>query len=211
MPEAEEDVQEKLNDTPPNILDQVKDVSDDEELRDGDRSMFDIPPIDDQNKQEEGDKENDTDDEEKSGGMPEAVQTSSAAKKLNAPSIGNIASLYLEELKWSNSIDYLKAIISAKGSSNEKCISSSTVSGGQSKSEYVDNLLKLIKEEVFDVDLLQVLKNDPSACFWIKDLMKRVDILNTSPKAPNILMELGLLIDQINADLQRVKDASTKI
>lgn len=121
--------------------------------------MLDIPLVDDRNKQEEGDEENDTDDKEKSDGIHEAVQTSDAAKKLNAPLTGNNASLSLEELeelKWSKSAEYLKAIISVRGSLNDKCSSFLTMSGGRSKSESANNLLTKIKEKAFDVDLLQV-------------------------------------------------------
>lgn len=78
-------------------------------------------------------------------------------------------------------------------------------------SESVNDLLKNIKEKAFDIDLLQVLENDPFACFRIKDILKRVGTLTISPKVTNIIMELGLLIDQIIADLHCIKDASTKI
>ena len=78
-------------------------------------------------------------------------------------------------------------------------------------SESTDDLLKKIKEKAFDVDLLQVSKNDSSACFGIKDLLKWVNILTTSPEVIDVIVEIGLLIDQIIADLHRIKDASTKI
>ncbi|XP_050890244.1 uncharacterized protein LOC127095619 [Lathyrus oleraceus] len=55
MQEVKEDVKEKSNDASPDILDQVEDVSNDEEEQDEDLSMFDIPPVDDQNEQEEDD------------------------------------------------------------------------------------------------------------------------------------------------------------
>lgn len=176
--------------------------------------MLDTPSYDDQSKQEEGDKENNMDDEGRSCGIPEVVQTSDTANKLNVPLTGNATTLSSEELealKWSKPAEYLKEIISARGSSNEKYSSSSTVFGGRSKSESAHNLLKKIKEKSFDVDLLEVLESDPSACFGIKDLLKRVDILNISPEVADIITDIGLLIDQIIVDLHRVKDASTKI
>lgn len=180
--------------------------------------MLDIPPTNDKNEQEGGNEEDETDDEAddegRSDGMPKAVQTSDAANKSNVPSTGNVAPLSSEELetlKWSKPIEYLKEIISARGSSNEKYSSFSTVSGGRSKSKSSENLLKKIKEKVFDVDLLKVMENDPSAFFGIKDLLKSVDILNTSSEVVDIIMDLGLLINQITADLHHVKDASTKI
>ncbi|XP_050915494.1 uncharacterized protein LOC127130548 [Lathyrus oleraceus] len=214
MQEEKVDVQDKLNDDLPDILDQAEDVSDDEEEQDEDRSMFDIPPVDDQNEQEEDDKENNISDEENSGEIPKAIQNSNVSKELKAPSTSNTIAFSpeeLEALKRGKPAEYLKAIISARGGSNDKCSSSSIVSGGRYVSESADDLLKKIKEKAFDVDLLQVLENDPSACFGIKNLLKQVDILTNSLEVTDVIMELGLLIDQIIADLQRIKDASTKI
>ncbi|XP_050909167.1 uncharacterized protein LOC127122938 [Lathyrus oleraceus] len=196
------------------ILDQAEDVSNDEKEQDEDRSMFYIPPVDDQNEHEEDDEENDANDEENSGEMPKAIQSSDAAKELKAPSNGNTDASSLEELKalkWSKPTKYLKAIISDKGSSNDKCSSSSTMFGGYLVSKSADDLLKNIKEKALDVDLLQVLENDPSACFGINDLLKRVDILTTSLEVVDVIIEIGLLIDQITTDLHCIKYASTKI
>lgn len=60
--------------------------------------MLDIPPSNDQNEQEKVDEEDEADDEGRSGGMPNAMQTSDVAKKSNVPSNGNVVSLSLEEL-----------------------------------------------------------------------------------------------------------------
>lgn len=142
MQEADEYVKEKLNDAFPYILDQIEDVSDDEEEQHEDRSMFDIPSVDNKNEQEEDDEENDANDEENSGEIPKAIQNSDAAKELKAHSTGNIVALSpkeLEALKWSKPTEYLKEIISAKGSLNFKCSRSSTVSGGRSVSESADD------------------------------------------------------------------------
>lgn len=48
--------------------------------------------------------------------------------------------------------------------------------GGQPSSDPIDEFLKKIKEKEFDVDLLQVLEQNPSACFGIKDLLKQINI-----------------------------------
>ena len=85
------------------------------------------------------------------------------------------------------------------------------MSGGCSVSESADDLLKKIKEKAFNVDLLQVLENDSSFCFGIKDLLKWVNILTTFLEVTYVIMELGLLIDQITTDLYRIKDALTRI
>ena len=100
--------------------------------------------------------------------------------------------------------------MSARGNSVDKCSSSSTVSGGQPFSDPVDELLKKINKKVFDVDLLQVLEQNPSSCFEIKDLLKQIDILITSPEIADVILELGLLIDQITTDFNHRREALNK-
>lgn len=101
--------------------------------------------------------------------------------------------------------------MSTRGSSTNKCSSSSTILGGQSRNEPGDELLKKIKEKAFDVNLLQVLKHNPSDCFGINDLLKQVDILTTPPEIVDIVMELGLLVGQVIADLNHKREVSNKI
>lgn len=83
--------------------------------------------------------------------------------------------------------------------------------GGQSTSKYGDKLLLKIKEKTFDIDLLQLLENDTTACFGIKDLLKQVDILNASPEFADVMMDMGLLIDQVIAELNHIMGTSNKI
>lgn len=88
--------------------------------------------------------------------MLKTKTTPDAAKKPITTLTENIAALSLEELetlKKSKPVEYLKAIISARGSSTEKSRSTSITSGGQSTSKSDDELLLKIKENAFDIDL----------------------------------------------------------
>lgn len=108
-------------------------------------------------------------------------------------------------------MEYLKAIISVRGGSTEKILSTSTTSDGQSTNKSDDELLLKIKENAFDVDLFQLLESDTITCFGIKYLLKQVDVLNTSPEVADVIMDLGLPIDQVISELNRIREASNKI
>lgn len=201
----EENVQDEMNDSSPNILNQGEDVPDEEEDEYEDHSMFNMP-IDPLKKEEDYDVN--------PGDTTTNNQTLGIAKAFKCPSTGTTVAFSLEELetlKKNKPTKYLKVIMSARGSSSDKCSSSSTVSGSQSTNKPTDELLKKIKEKAFDVNLLQVLQNNPTACFGIKDLLKQVDILTTPPEIVDIVMELGLLIDKVSANLNRKSEVLNKI
>ena len=85
------------------------------------------------------------------------------------------------------------------------------MSGSQSTSKSDDELLLKIKEKTFDIDLFQLLENDTTACFGIKDLLKKVDVLTASPEVADVIMDLGLLIDQVIAEPNCIREALNKI
>lgn len=146
--------------------------------------------------------------------MPKTNSTFDAAKETMEPLNGTINALSpeeLEALKQSKSMEYLKAIINARGSSTKKSPSTSTMSGGQSTSKFGDELLLKIKEKAFNIDMFQLLEKDSSACFRIKDLLKQIGILNASLKAVDVIKDLGLLIDQVVVELNHIREVSNKI
>lgn len=122
-----------------------------------------------------------------------------------------LSSKELEALKWRKPLEYLKAIISAKGSSSKKNPSTSIVSGGQATSNSGDEVLQKLKEKAFDTDLIQFLESDTSASYGIKDLLKQVDVAHGSLEVTDLAMDLGLLIDYIVAYLNLIREASNKI
>lgn len=72
-------------------------------------------------------------------------------------------------------------------------------------------MLLKIEENAFDVDLFQLLEKDTTTCFGINDLLKQVDVLNASLEVADVIMDLGLLIDQGIVELNRIREASNKI
>lgn len=101
--------------------------------------------------------------------------------------------------------------MSARESSTNKCSSSSVVFGDQPVSDPTDELLKRLSKKEFDVDLLQVLEQNPSVSFGIKDLLKQINILTTPLEIADVILELGLLIDEITPDFNRMWEALIKI
>ncbi|XP_050875812.1 uncharacterized protein LOC127079478 [Lathyrus oleraceus] len=118
-----ENVQDKTDDSLPKILNQGEDVLDKEEDEDEDEdhSMFDIP-IDPLEEEEDGNA-NPSD-------VPTNNQNLGSAKAFKTPSTSTIVAFSLEELETLNKnkpTEYLKAIMSTRGSSTDKFSSSSTV------------------------------------------------------------------------------------
>lgn len=114
-------------------------------------------------------------------------------------------------IKRNKPLEYLKAIISVRGSSSDKSLSTSTVSGGQTTSQSGSQVLQKLKENSFNTDLIQLLENDTSASYGIKDLLKKIYVVQASLEVADLVMDLGLLIDCVVADLTRIREASSKI
>lgn len=117
----------------------------------------------------------------------------------------------LDNMKKKKPSEYVKVMMSAWESYTKKGSSSSTASGSRSTVEPADRLLQPIREQAFDVNLIQGLERNISAIYGIKDLLKRVDILSISLEAADFVVKLGFLIDQDFANLLRKQDSSTKI
>lgn len=106
----------------------------------------------------------------------------------------------LNNLKMDNPYEYLKLMMSAKGSLIDKCLSSSTASGGHSHVETTDKLLQKMKENFFDVVMIEALEKDTATYHGIKNLLKQVNILSSPPEVAEVVVELGILIDQVIVD-----------
>ncbi|XP_050920186.1 uncharacterized protein LOC127137807 [Lathyrus oleraceus] len=143
MHNANEVVEDISEDVSPTIVNPGTDDPDDEEEEDHYMSNIHTESAEDENEEQDNELEN-----EKNKYMPKTNPTSDAAKRTIAPSTGNTAAHSPEELdalKKSKPVEYMKTIISATGSSNEKIPSTSTVLGGQSTSKSGDELLLKIK------------------------------------------------------------------
>lgn len=70
----------------------------------------------------------------------------------------------------------------------------------QPSSTHADKVLSKIKEKVFKGDLYLLLLVDPSAPLTLKALLNQVNLLEAYPEVANIILELGIMIDQVVED-----------
>lgn len=117
----------------------------------------------------------------------------------------------LVELKSKSPVDFLKAILKTKSNLASRDGNSSTTSGSTINEPNARNLLHQIKARIFDIDLVAALRKDASLLFTLKNLLKKVDLLNISPKVSQVLISLSALLDQINAELLRGHATSHKL
>lgn len=85
------------------------------------------------------------------------------------------------------------------------------MSGGQTTSQSGSEVLHKLKEKAFNTDMIQLLENDTSAAYGIKDLLKQIDVVHASPEVADLVIDLGLLIDCVVANLTPIREASNKI
>ena len=115
MKNPKDNVQEKIDDSSPKILNQGEYFPDKEEDEDEDHSMFDIP-VDPREEEE---------DDANPGGMPTKNQTLGTYKDFKTHSTSTTATFSLEELETLNKnkpSEHLKVIMSTRGSSTEKLL-----------------------------------------------------------------------------------------
>lgn len=146
--------------------------------------------------------------------MTDTNQRFRTIKSFKTPSNVTTTPLSQEELnnlKDNKPFEYLKLMMTARGRSINNCSNSSTTSGGHSHVETTDKLLQNIKEKYFDVDMIEALENDTSACYGIKNLLKQVDILRSPPEFAEVIIELGILIDQVTIDFNHKWETTNKI
>lgn len=74
---------------------------------------------------------------------------------------------------------------------------SSPTYGGPGSVEPTDKILHMIREAVFDVDLFQLLESNISTYHGIIEMLKKMDVLNISSEVADVVIELGLILNQI--------------
>lgn len=109
----------------------------------------------------------------------------------------------LDNLKETNTVGFLKAMMNARSSSSEKGGTSLTISGDKPVEPTSQSLLRQIKEKVFDNNMIQAINDSVNSCFGLKDLLKKVDVLSVSGEVSQVLITLGFLIDQLQSDQLR--------
>lgn len=116
----------------------------------------------------------------------------------------------LVTLKKTNLRAYMKMVLSNKCSLTDKCLSSSTVSGGNTGPETIDGIFHQLKSQLSGVDLFDALRKDFLYGYGIKSLLKKLDVLYASNKVVDFIVSFGLLFDHILVDFQRKQDAHSK-
>lgn len=91
-------------------------------------------------------------------------------------------------------------MLSRRESSSERSLSTSTTSEDQPLSKHVDEALLKIKEKIFKGNLFLLLLADPSVPLSLKTLPNQVNLLEASPEVANVILELGIMIEQIIVD-----------
>lgn len=93
--------------------------------------------------------------------------------------------------------------MSARSSSSNRGDTSSTASGGIVGEKPSYSLLRQIKEKFFNVDLIQAIREDTTICFGFKNLLKKVDVINTYEEVSQVLISLSFLLYQLQFDYVR--------
>lgn len=94
----------------------------------------------------------------------------------------------LATMKKDNPLAYLRAIINARESSTDKSVSVSNASEDKAP-------------KFFDVDLFQLLESNNMSCYDLKNILKQVELLDVSPEISEIIIELGIMVEHVSADV----------
>lgn len=185
-----------------------QDVDDPDNEEGDDQSMFNFneEPLEDEDEDgnDVGGEERIVQEDQQTPKQPKSNLKVDIANKVSRPSTDTTISISpaeLEALKLSNPLEYIKDIISSTSSLSEKSPSTSIVSRGPTTSQSGSEVLQKHKEKAFDIDLIQLLENDTSDFFGIKDLLKQINVVHASSDIVDLVMDLGLLIDCVVADL----------
>lgn len=93
-------------------------------------------------------------------------------------------------------------VLSSKGSSTDRCSSSSTVSGGNNGRETVDEILKKLKAQLGGANIFEALEKYFIYGYGIKMLLKKLDVPNTPSEVVDFLVTFRPFFDHIVADFQ---------
>lgn len=91
----------------------------------------------------------------------------------------------------------MKMVLSSKGSSIDRCSSSSTVSGGNNGPETISEVLKQLKVQLGRVNLFEALDTYFTYGYGIKILLKKFDVFDSPNEVVNFLLNFGPFFDHI--------------
>src|SRR3954471_7516955 len=117
----------------------------------------------------------------------------------------------LEQLKQTDPLSFLKAIMNVNTSSPSELDVSPAVTVESSDKEDIPSLLRQIKERFFGVNLVDVLSREPIKSHNLNQLLKKVDLLQVSTEVLEVIVLLGSLIDQLQANILRKQNVEKEL
>ncbi|XP_058764130.1 uncharacterized protein LOC131637548 [Vicia villosa] len=124
-------------------------------------------------------------------------------------------SLTEEELitmKHKDPLEYVRLMMAQRESSSKKSMYGASTPSGTSASEtFYDDLLKQVKESIFEVDFFEKLKIEVSASSSIKKLIGKINITACPSDVGETHIDIPNLINQVQAERNREVDATVQI
>ncbi|XP_058726349.1 flocculation protein FLO11-like [Vicia villosa] len=117
----------------------------------------------------------------------------------------------LEQLKHADPLSFLKIIMNVDTSSSPSPDAIPVATVGSGNQEDTSSLLRQIKERFFDVNLVDLLIRDPLKSHGLNQLLKKVDLLQVSTTVSDVLVLLGSLVEQLQADILRKRSIEREL
>ncbi|XP_058732817.1 uncharacterized protein LOC131604391 [Vicia villosa] len=109
----------------------------------------------------------------------------------------------LERLKQTDPLCFLKAMMDIDNTSPSEFKTSPVVQPESGHKEDTFVLLRQIKEKFFETNLVETLSKDPIKSHSLNQLLKKVDLLLVSKEVSEVIILLGSLIEQLQANILR--------
>src|SRR4051812_568561 len=117
----------------------------------------------------------------------------------------------LAQLKQTDPLGFLKAIMNVNTPSPPELNVSLAVTAYSSDKEDIPSLLRQIKERFFGVNLVDVLNRDPIKSHNLNQLLKKVDLLQVSTEVSEVIVLLGSLLEQLQANILRKQNVEKEL
>jgi len=117
----------------------------------------------------------------------------------------------LEQLKHADPLSFLKIIMNVDTSSSPSPDAIPVATVGSGNQEDTSSVLRQIKERFFDVNLVDLLIRDPLKSHGLHQLLRKVDLLQVSTTVSDVLVLLGSLVEQLQADILRKRSIEREL
>src|SRR4051812_21583690 len=117
----------------------------------------------------------------------------------------------LEQLKQTDPLSFLKAMMNIDNTSILTSEASPTIQAKSGDKEDISSLLHQIKDSFFETNLVEFLSKDSMKCDGLKQLLKRVDLLLVSKEVSDVIVLLGSLLDQLQSNILRQNNVNEQL